>query len=170
MVPGSGTRPIGDRVKEALFNILGPMIEGARFLDLFGGTGSVGIEALSRGAGRVVFVENDRLAIKTIRGNLEKTGLAENAEVILTDAFQYLLTEGLRQFEYVFIAPPQYKGIWLEALSLIDKRPEILQPDGWVIVQIDPNEAESTALLNLVKFDERTYGNTMLVFYEYPSQ
>ena len=72
MVPGEGTRPVPDRVKEALFNIIGPQIEGAFMLDLFAGTGSVGIEALSRGAERVDFVDRDRRAIHTIQTNLAK--------------------------------------------------------------------------------------------------
>ncbi len=82
--PGQTTRPITDRVKSALFNILAAqgMIAGRRYLDLFGGTGAVGIEALSRGAAGVVFCERDRLALKTLRRNLEATELAEQATVV----------------------------------------------------------------------------------------
>lgn len=170
MVPGSSTRPIGDRVKEALFNILGPAVQGASFLDLFAGTGSVGIEALSRGAAQVVFIENDRLAVRTIRKNLEKTGLEQGARVLQSDAFAYLQSQSGNQFEYVFVAPPQYGELWARTLQVIDARPEILQPDGWVIVQIDPREQQDLELANLLKFDERTYGNTKLLFYEFPSQ
>src|SRR6185369_11189126 len=81
-VPGEGTRPIMDRVKEALFSILGDNIRGSTFLDLYAGTGSVGIEALSRGAGHVAFVENARFASKTIEENLKITGLGARAEII----------------------------------------------------------------------------------------
>lgn len=170
LVPGSGTRPIGDRVKEALFNILGPAVLGASWLDLFAGTGSVGIEALSRGAVRVVFLENDRLAVRTIRENLKKTRLEEGARVLHADAFSYLQSQSGDRFEYVFVAPPQYEGLWVKALEVIDARPEILQPDGWVIVQIDPLEQADLELENLLRFDERTYGNTKLLFYEFSSQ
>src|SRR5689334_239860 len=90
LVPGDGTRPIMDRVKEALFNILRERIPDASFLDLFAGTGSVGIEALSRGAASARFVEMSRLAAKTIEENLMVTGLAEMSEIIRQDVFDYL--------------------------------------------------------------------------------
>lgn len=170
LVPGGSTRPIGDRVKEALFNILGPGIAGASLLDLFAGTGSVGIEALSRGAGRVVFIENDRLAVRIIRENLKNTRLDEGARVVLSDAFAYLHSQSGDRFEYVFLGPPQYKGLWKRTLEVIDARPGILEPDAWIIAQIDPREYEEWDLANLFKFDERKYGNTLLLFYEFPSQ
>lgn len=170
LVPGSGSRPIGNRVKEALFNILGPAVEGASFLDLFGGTGSVGIEALSRGAAKAVFVDSDRLAVRTIRDNLSATRLGEGARVVASDAFNYLDMAGGDRFEFVFVAPPQYKGLWRRALTQMDTSAGVLQPDAWVIVQIDPREQEEVRLSNLVEFDKRTYGNTLLLFYEFPSQ
>ena len=86
-VPGDITRPITDRVKEALFNILGNDILDSSLLDLFGGTGSVGIEALSRGAEFVRFIDLNRAAIQVIRANLEHTHLAEHAQVVQSDAF-----------------------------------------------------------------------------------
>ena len=90
MVPGESTRPIPDRVKESLFNILGPDVAGSRFLDLYAGTGSVGIEALSCGAAQAVFVEREPLAIETIRRNLEFTGLQTDAVVVAADVFAWL--------------------------------------------------------------------------------
>lgn len=101
MVPGDTTRPIPDRVKQALFNIIGGDIAGARFLDLFAGTGAVGIEALSRGAAQAVFVERTQIAVRTIRSNLQATGLQAGAEVIQTDAFTWLHQARSRVFEYV---------------------------------------------------------------------
>src|SRR5512143_2333273 len=89
-VPGDSTRPITDRVKEALFNILGADIVDARFLDLFGGTGGVGIEALSRGAAQAVFVDKDRKAQETIKANLLQTKLSDRAAIVRGDAFTYL--------------------------------------------------------------------------------
>src|SRR4030042_3872461 len=89
-VPGETTRPITDKVKEALFNIIGPDIHGATLLDLFAGTGSVGIEALSRGAEYVCFVERNRQPIAIIRENLKSTGLEEGAFVTQADAFAFL--------------------------------------------------------------------------------
>jgi 16S rRNA (guanine(966)-N(2))-methyltransferase RsmD len=89
-VPGQVTRPITDRVKESLFNILGRRVVNALFLDLFAGTGSVGIEALSRGARRSVFVERNRQALKVITENLKTTGLADRAQVVSSDVFKFL--------------------------------------------------------------------------------
>ncbi len=168
LVPGSGTRPISDRAKEALFNILGGDVQGASFLDLFAGTGSVGIEALSRGAGRVVFIDHDVRAIRTIEENLRLTGLERQAAVIRGDAFAYLGQTPGEQFDYVYIAPPQYKGLWRRALELLDARPAWLNPDAWVIAQIAPTEFEDVSLERLVLFDQRRYGTTLLCFYELP--
>jgi 16S rRNA (guanine966-N2)-methyltransferase len=168
-VPGDSTRPVMDRVKEALFSILGIGIQGCSFLDLFAGTGSVGIEALSRGAAHVLFIDNDRLAIRTIHENLALTRLAERAKVLRTDAFTYLRRPRPEAFEYVYVAPPQYKGLWREALLSLDVNPAHLQPDGVVIVQIDPVEREDLPLKVLQHYDERIYGKTALWFFEYPA-
>jgi 16S rRNA (guanine966-N2)-methyltransferase len=166
-VPGDITRPITDRVKESLFNILGKDIQEATFLDLFGGTGSVGIEALSRGAARVRFIDLHRAAIATIKANLEHTKLAASAEVILSDAYALLRQRPDRQFDYVYIAPPQYKKMWQPAIQELDQNPGWLTRGAWVIVQIAPREYEKLDLKNLTEFDERKYGSTLLVFYEY---
>ena len=165
-VPGDSTRPITDRTKESLFNILGVDIQGATFLDLFAGTGSVGIEALSRGAIFARFLDKNQNAIRTIHTNLNLTRTEEHAEVIRMDAFQLLQGKPDRSFDYVYIAPPQYKELWKRALIDLDNNPNWLSPDGWVIVQIHPKEYEITSLKNLAEFDQRRYGSTVLVFYE----
>jgi 16S rRNA (guanine966-N2)-methyltransferase len=169
LVPGDSTRPIMDRVKEALFNILGMGIRGCSFLDLFAGTGSVGIEALSRGAERVLFIDNDRLAVRTVHENLEHTRLADRAEVLRADAFVYLQRQNPEAFEYIYVAPPQYKGMWKRILLALDENPAHLQPDGVVVVQIDPSEREEVALRVLRQYDERLYGRTLLWFFERPA-
>jgi 16S rRNA (guanine966-N2)-methyltransferase len=164
-VPGDITRPITDRVKEALFNILGPDIQEATFLDLFAGTGSVGIEALSRGAAFVRFNDRHRLANETIKTNLSITKLDKKAEILQRDAFGLLNEKPDRHFDYVYIAPPQYKGMWTRALLGLDQNIEWLTPDAWVIVQIHPIEVEPVSLKNLEEFDRRKYGSTLLIFY-----
>lgn len=164
-VPGDTTRPITDRVKESLFNILGPDVQGAVILDLFAGTGAVGIEALSRGAEFVRFVDRNRLPIRIVHENLEITGLADKAQVLHDDAYTVLKGESDRKFDYVYIAPPQYKGMWLRALQQLDKGIDCLFEDAWVIVQIHPKEFEPVSLNNLVEFDQRQYGSTLLIFY-----
>jgi 16S rRNA (guanine(966)-N(2))-methyltransferase RsmD len=166
MVHSTTTRPIPDRVKEALFNIISRDVEESVFLDLFAGTGSVGIEALSRGAQLAVFIELHRDALQTIRENLQSTGLHTSAKVVQADVFAWLLSDTETQFDYVYIAPPQYKGFWVKALKTIDKNPEILNPDAWVIAQIDPKEYVDIELQSLMEFDRRKYGRTMLLFYE----
>ena len=164
-VPGDTTRPITDRVKESLFNILGPDIQDAVILDLFAGTGAVGIEALSRGADYVRFVDRNRLPVKIVRQNLKTTGLSDKAQVLQMDAFAVLKGEIDKQFDYIYIAPPQYKGMWKRALQMVDQTSGWLVDDAWVIVQIHPIEFEPVSLKNLVEFDQRRYGSTILVFY-----
>jgi 16S rRNA (guanine(966)-N(2))-methyltransferase RsmD len=165
-VPGDAVRPITDRVKESLFNILRPDMPGATMLDLFAGTGSVGIEALSRGAQYVRFIDRNRAAIKVIHENLAATGLEEHADVFNLDAFALLDKQPNFAFDYIYIAPPQYKELWSQALLKLDAVPDWLVEDGWVIVQIDPLEYQEHSLENLEEFDQRRYGNTLLVFYE----
>lgn len=165
-VPGDTTRPITDRTKESLFNILGPDLQGAEVLDLFAGTGAVGIEALSRGASFVRFTDLARQAVATIRDNLETTGLADSAEVLRLDAFTLLERQPDRKFDYVYIAPPQYKQLWKKALLSLDAHPEWMVEDAWVVAQIHPVEYEEVPLDHLSEFDQRKYGSTLLVFYE----
>jgi 16S rRNA (guanine(966)-N(2))-methyltransferase RsmD len=168
MVPGSGTRPIADRVKQALFNILAGDVAGARVLDLFAGTGSVGIEALSRGAGHAVFLDSSKAAVETIRANLQATGLADRATVLQRDAFAYLASTPKEEFDLVYVAPPQYKGIGRRALAELDARPAWLAADSLIVVQIDPKEEEPATPGRLQPTDRRRYGNTLLLFYTLP--
>jgi 16S rRNA (guanine(966)-N(2))-methyltransferase RsmD len=165
-VPGDITRPITDRAKEALFSILSDWVIDARILDLFGGTGAVGIEALSRGAAHSVFIEKAGAAYQVIRDNLVHTQLADRATVIKGDAFKYLEGSPREAFDMIYVAPPQYQGMWLKALRMIDERPTMLTDDGIVIVQIFPKEHEDIPLTNLEQYDERRYGGVLLCFYQ----
>ncbi|MFN2137281.1 MAG: 16S rRNA (guanine(966)-N(2))-methyltransferase RsmD [Candidatus Promineifilaceae bacterium] len=169
MVPGDTTRPIMDRVKENLFNILGQFVPGSTWLDLFAGTGQVGIEALSRGAAHVVFVDKVSPAIRTIKDNLRTTRLEGDATVLQRDAYRYLENPNRAPFDLIYVAPPQYREMWADILAIIDARPgHYMTPDGLVVVQIDPKEARELELQNLELIDERRYGSTMLLFYELP--
>jgi 16S rRNA (guanine966-N2)-methyltransferase len=165
----SETRPIMDRVKTALFDILAPEILGMRVLDLFAGVGSVGIEALSRGATAATFVERSPEAFRLVRENLAITGLSDRAEVLRTDAFAYLQQAAAsgRRFDLVYVAPPQYEGLARQALAQLDTAP-LTEPDGLVIVQVHPQERgelDSLPLTRLRRYDERKYGSTLLLFY-----
>ena len=164
-VPGDITRPVTDRVKEAFFNILASDILDASFLDLFGGTGSVGIEALSRGARSCTFIDLHSQAVNVIKANLKQTHLQEFASVHQMDAFKFLDSPHLERYDYVYIAPPQYKEMWIKALSMVDQKLDLLSEDGWVIVQIHPVELAQVQLSNLHEFDRREYGSTVLLFY-----
>lgn len=166
MVPGEGTRPITDRVKESLFNILADDVVEARVLDLFAGTGSVGIEALSRGAAYAEFVEKDRAAAAVIQANLQSTELAQSGRVVRSDVFIYLSNRPRQGFDYVHVAPPQYQGLWSRTLTQLDQRPDWVNPDGVVVAQIDPKERAELELEHFTLVDERRYGSTLLCFYD----
>ncbi len=166
-VPGDTTRPVTDMVKQALFNIIGPDVQESIWWDLFGGTGAVGIEAISRGASFVRFSELNRLPIETIKANLETTHFTAQAEIRRGDAFAMLAAPPDRSFDYIYVAPPQFKEMWSKALQALDANPGWLNEAGaWVIVQIHPREYQALELTNLEQFDERKYGSTLLVFYE----
>ncbi len=165
LVPGDSTRPVMDRVKEACFSIIGRDIVDSKFLDLFAGTGSVGIEALSRGAHQADFLDTDRKAIQTINENLTVTGFADSALVRRLDAFKYLKSQPGKKYDFIYIAPPQFKNLWLEALKLLDTNPGWLASDAAIIVQIDPSEQQIVSLQHLAPYDERRYGKTLLWFF-----
>ena len=169
VVPGDTTRPIMDRIKENLFNLIsGEYIEDQRWLDVFAGTGGVGIEALSRGAAHCTFVDSSKVAIQTVRENLEATKLSELATLRHGDAFQ-VLSSSAEPFDLVYIAPPQYQGLWVGAMTALDLNIDgLLKPDGIAIVQIDPRESTELNLTNLQEYKNRTYGKTQLIFYERP--
>lgn len=169
MVPGESTRPIGDRVKESLFNILSGDLPQARFLDLFAGTGGVGIEALSRGAAWATFVERDPRACDVIRQNLAHTCLMERGEVVRADVFHLLARHPALGYDMVYVAPPQYQQLWERTLLLLDEHTEWLRPDAAVIVQVHPTELRALPLHHLQEYDRRKYGSTLLVFFEWPS-
>ena len=164
MVHGSGTRPVGDRVKEALFSILGDRVTDARFLDLFAGTGGVGIEALSRGATWAVFVDQQGRAVATIKDNLARTRLNDRAQVVRADVFAFLRRDHLEPFDLVYVAPPQYQGLWAKTVYALDES-DLVAVEGLVVAQLHPKEYEELELGALELTDQRKYGSTMLCFY-----
>lgn len=165
-VPGDTTRPVMDRVKEALFNILQSDVIDSAWWDLFGGTGAIGIEALSRGAAFVRFSDLNRLPVETIKENLAHCKFQSQAEVKRGDAFTMLQSAPDRRFDYIYIAPPQYKSMWLHALKMVDENMGWLAEHATVIVQIDPAEYEPVVLEHLEEGEQRKYGSTLLIFYD----
>jgi 16S rRNA (guanine(966)-N(2))-methyltransferase RsmD len=164
-VPGDSTRPITDRAKSALFSILSDWIEGTRVLDLFGGTGGVGIECLSRGAAHAHFVDNNRKAVDTIHANLAHCGLTREATVERNDSFTFLERYRGEPFDFIYVAPPQYQGMWIKALQMIDERPQLTAEYATIVVQIHPVEDKPLVLQRLQEYDRRKYGSVMLLFY-----
>lgn len=164
-VPGDSTRPITDRAKEALFSILNDWLPDARVLDLFAGTGSVGIEALSRGSAFAYFIDRNRKAVQTIQANLRHCRLADRARVDLGDSFALMRIYQGEPFDLIYIAPPQYQDLWRRALEEVDQLPHLLAPFGAVIVQIHPREEGPLQLTMLEEYDRRLYGSVRLIFY-----
>lgn len=162
--PGDATRPITDRVKTSLFNILAGQILDANVLDLFAGAGSVAIEALSRGARFATLVELDRDALHAIRENLALTRLNQRANVVRQDVFKYLAAGPQDQYDLIYVAPPQYRSLWQKTLALLDAG-DFLSEDGTIVVQIHPKEYRDMPVKKLELHDQRKYGSTMLCFY-----
>ena len=146
------TRPTADRVKESLFNILGSMVAGRKVLDIFAGTGNLGIEALSRGAQSAVFV--DKATAKLIGENLQLTRLAEKAVVRSSDVFAELSRQGAgkAEFSLIFCDPPYHKGLWQQALVQIDKSDGLMAENGILVVEhgADENDVPQLDQLKLV--------------------
>lgn len=150
-----GARPTADRVKEALFSILGTRVPGARVLDLFAGSGALGIEALSRGAAQATFVDDDARAIATLRTNLPA---AERAQVVRREAVAFLRSAP-GQYDLVFVDPP-YKIVPRLGAALSEPLAAVLAPDGLVVSESDrraPLDLETLAVR-----DERRYGDTLI--------
>jgi len=159
---GESTRPTSDRVKENLFNIISPYITDARFLDLFCGSGAVGIEALSRGASEAVFVDSSVDAVKVTRANLTQTRLSgEVHKMCVLSAMSVLSKEG-RVFDIVFMDPPYSNGLLDVVLAnVVDHG--LLSKNALIIAECAKGEQiESNAL---VLQDTRVYGSTQLLFY-----
>ena len=138
-LPGDQTRPTTDRIKETLFNMLSFEVEGSSFLDLFAGSGAIGIEALSRGADRAVFVENNRKALTCIRENLAHTKLEKDAELLGRDALSAISHLNLKgvPFDIIFMDPPYGKLLEKDVLFSLKDHPSLLHEDTLIIVESD---------------------------------
>ena len=162
--PGPGTRPLADRVKQTLFAILEADLADARVLDLFAGSGAAGIEALSRGAASVTFVEHDARAAKVIAANLARAGLdATNAEVIRDDALRWLRRARAGAFDVVIVDPP-YDRTDLLVQSLEAIAP-LVAPGGRVVAKHFWRDAPPATVGLLASERDRRFGETALKFY-----
>ena len=162
---GRETRPTGDRVREAAFNLLGPAAaEGSTVLDLFAGSGAMGLEALSRGAAHATFVESDREACRTINRNLDKLGL-EGATVLCQDALTALRADAAAgtRYDLVLVDPPYRRFSSLQN-ALIEHLPKILAHDGLLLVETAAAEEPE---LPLATRTSRRYGFARLTLFEH---
>lgn len=157
---GSATRPTSDRVREALFSILGARVEGARVLDLFAGSGALGLEALSRGAARADFVETAPRALSALRANLDSLGAGDEARVLRSDALRHLRGADVaeRQYDLVFLDPPYALAARLGP-ELSESLPRVLAPGATVVSESDRRDPLH---LELPLRDERSYGDTLI--------
>jgi 16S rRNA (guanine966-N2)-methyltransferase len=159
---GAATRPTGDRAREAAFSLIGP-VDGARVLDLFAGSGAMGLEALSRGAATVTFVERDRVAADTILRNLDKLELG-GATVLRDDASRVLAADAAsgKSYDLVLIDPP-YRLLAGLLPMLSAHLPPVLDPDGLVVVESDVRDEPE---LPLPKRTSRRYGSARITVFE----
>lgn len=168
-VPGQTTRPTTDKVKEALFSMIGPYFDGERVLDLFAGTGGLGIEALSRGAGHAVFVDANMRSVEIVRANLAATRLEAKAEVFRQDAakaIKLLEQRGARPFDLVFLDPP-YAMKNCDALLLELAARGLANEDTVAVIE---HESGFEYGENIGRYERRrlaTYGETAVSIYRY---
>ncbi len=166
-VKGRSVRPTLDRVKESVFGVLGEAVAGSDTLDLFAGTGSLGIEALSRGAASVVFVESSRGSVRMLEENLKQLDLGGRARVLERDALravQSLERRGAR-FSLVFLDPPYRSGLASCALERIAGS-EMVRASGWVVVEHSRDEELEENPGRLERREARRYGGTVVSFYQ----
>ncbi|HHU61567.1 MAG TPA: 16S rRNA (guanine(966)-N(2))-methyltransferase RsmD [Natronincola sp.] len=164
-LPGQETRPTADRVKEALYNIIGASISGSSFLDLYAGNGGVGLEALSRGAHRVVLIDSNPKCTKIINTNRMKANF-ERGETYTNDVFLALkrLDKDNAEFDFIFMDPPYNKGLISKTLEEIGQL-SVLKKDGIVIVEASNKEDAPQVVSKLSLMREQKYGDTKLYFY-----
>ena len=158
---GEDVRPTTDRVKEAVFSIIQFDIEGRRFLDLFAGSGQMGIEALSRGAKQAVFVDNRRESVAIVKRNLESTKLGENAKVVQMDSISYL-NINREKFDFLFLDPPYGTGLLQAALA---KAESVMNKGGLILCESPVTEELPEELEDFVKYRQYKYGKIKITSY-----
>src|SRR5690625_3327309 len=159
---GRHTRPTADKIKESIFQRLGPFFSGGTCLDLFSGSGALGIEALSRGFDRAVFVDNHRQAVQTIRHNIQLLKLSQDQATILqSDAFHALrrLNRQGKVFQMIFIDPPYYEIDFSKLLTEISEQ-ALLSPDGIIYCEHGVDEILPKQVAHLTRYNQFSYGKT----------
>lgn len=163
---GEHTRPTTDRIKEALFDILQFNVEGRRFLDLFAGSGQIGLEALSRGAACAVLVDNFRDSVRVIEKNIAAAGFNDKARLVRAD-FEMYLKSTQDTFDIVFLDPPYKTGLLQRALPLVAEK---TAPGGVIFCEHPREEEQPEHAGAFVKHKSYRYGSIMLTSYRMPQQ
>lgn len=158
------TRPTKDMVKEALFSIIIQYIPDCTFLDLFAGSGGIGIEALSRGAKECYFSDINEECIAVINDNLNKAGFADKASVFKLDYIDMLEKHKNKKFDVIYIDPPYNKGLGVKAIEIISSY-DLLMKNGVLVLEADTNEVAPDKIGKFEKFKSRNYGRNFLYFY-----
>lgn len=161
---GPTTRPTSEKVREAVFNILGPPPDDTVVLDVFAGSGALGLEALSRGAARAVFVEQARPAAAFLRRNIDELGVADRSEIVVSDALAFLRRKADR-FRWVFVDPPYRTDLARRVLDHLGANPGALTEDSSIVVEHDRRNGPADAHGSLLRTDLRRYGDTEVSFY-----
>lgn len=156
----SRTHPMSERIRNALFNSVGSEIHDARVLDAFAGTGAVGLEALSRGASHVTFIEKDRVAQKVLTENIQTLGVENTTEIIRTSVASWLSMHQGEAFDVIFVDPPYHDT----QFSTVERLFGVLKPGGLMVLS-HPGRGEEPTKAGVVVVDNRSYGNAFLTFY-----
>jgi 16S rRNA (guanine966-N2)-methyltransferase len=160
--PGHSTRPTSEKVREAIFNIL-PDVADARVLDIFAGSGALGLEALSRGAAHATFVDFDKTALRVLRGNLADLGLEARAQVIAQEAVAAVRRAPETPWRFVFVDPPYASDLATRAVLALPRAS--FTADAWIVIEHDRRHAPPDVLGDLLRKDHRRYGDTLVSFY-----
>lgn len=167
-VPGNGTRPTTDKVKEAMFSIIGPYFDGGQVLDLFAGTGGLGIEALSRGMEHGVFIDMEYKSIEVIKSNVQSARLTEQAEIYRNEAGRALKVLQKREatFDLVFLDPPYRMKNGIELMQEMHER-DLLNPGATIVLEFETGHPYPTECQHFIGVRQAEYGDTTLYVYRY---
>lgn len=167
-VPGNGTRPTTDKVKEAMFSIIGPYFDGGHVLDLFAGTGGLGIEALSRGMEHGVFIDIEYKSIEVIKSNVQSARLTEQAEIYRNEAGRALKVLQKREaiFDLVFLDPPYRMKNGIELMQEMHER-GLLNPGATIVLEFETGHPYPTECQHFIGVRQAEYGDTTLYVYRY---
>lgn len=166
IVAAKDTRPVSERIRKSCFDILGPEVKGRRVLDLFAGSGSLGIEALSRGASQVVFIDSNLAALAATKKNLVSLGLEAQTQAYLKDAFLAIRDFWAKKasFDLIFLDPPYYKQMLTKSLQQLSEY-DIVSPSGYIVAFCYEKDDFVTEISDFSLRVKKKYGQTLLLIY-----